>query len=57
MQATIKTSMVFILAAGITVSAGAAERNHRNSGPEDVLRASDKALYRAKQAGRNQVCK
>ena len=41
----------------ITVSAGAAERNNRNSGPEDVLRASDKAMYRAKQAGRNQVCK
>ena len=41
----------------ITVSAGAAERNNRNSGPEDVLRAADKALYRAKQAGRNQVCK
>ena len=41
----------------ITVSAGAAERSNRNSGPEDVLRASDKAMYRAKQAGRNQVCK
>ncbi len=41
----------------ITVSAGAAERNNRNSGPEDVLRAADKALYKAKQTGRNQVCK
>jgi len=41
----------------ITVSAGAAERNNRNSGPDDVLRAADKALYKAKQQGRNRVCK
>jgi diguanylate cyclase (GGDEF)-like protein len=40
----------------ITVSAGAAERNNRNSGPDDVLRAADKALYKAKQQGRNKVC-
>ncbi|NQU41591.1 MAG: GGDEF domain-containing protein [Lentisphaerae bacterium] len=40
----------------ITVSAGAAERNNHNSGPDDVLRAADKALYKAKETGRNRVC-
>jgi diguanylate cyclase (GGDEF)-like protein len=39
----------------ITVSIGVAERNHRNSNPEQVIQAADKALYRAKEAGRNRV--
>jgi len=39
----------------ITVSIGVAERNHRNSSPDLVVQAADKALYRAKEAGRNRV--
>ena len=39
----------------ITVSIGLAERNHRHTSPEQVLQAADKALYRAKEAGRNRV--
>ncbi|NIT64214.1 MAG: GGDEF domain-containing protein [Gammaproteobacteria bacterium] len=39
----------------VTVSIGVAERNGRYTTPERVLKAADKALYRAKRAGRNQV--
>jgi diguanylate cyclase (GGDEF)-like protein len=39
----------------ITVSIGVAEKNHRNSTPDQVVQAADKALYRAKEAGRNRV--
>jgi len=39
----------------ITVSIGVAERNHRNTSPDQVIQAADKALYRAKEAGRNRV--
>ncbi len=39
----------------ITVSIGVAERNHRNMSPDQVVQAADKALYRAKEAGRNRV--
>jgi diguanylate cyclase (GGDEF)-like protein len=39
----------------ITVSIGVAERNHRHSTPDQVVQAADKALYRAKEAGRNRV--
>jgi len=41
--------------AAITVSIGAAERTQRHSAPEQVLRAADQALYRAKADGRNRV--
>ena len=40
---------------GITVSIGVAERTDRRPAPEQVLKAADKALYRAKEAGRNRV--
>jgi diguanylate cyclase (GGDEF)-like protein len=39
----------------ITVSIGVAERNHRHSSPDQVVLAADKALYRAKEGGRNRV--
>jgi diguanylate cyclase (GGDEF)-like protein len=39
----------------ITVSIGAAERDESNVTPEQVIQAADKALYRAKQGGRNRV--
>ena len=37
----------------ITVSIGVAERNHRHTNPDQVVQAADKALYRAKESGRN----
>jgi diguanylate cyclase (GGDEF)-like protein len=39
----------------VTISIGVAERNEKRSLPSDVLAAADKALYRAKRAGRNRV--
>ena len=39
----------------VTVSIGAAASTD-GARPQDIVRAADQALYRAKQAGRNQVC-
>lgn len=39
----------------VTISIGVAERNDRRTTPEEVIKAADKALYRAKDKGRNQV--
>ena len=39
------------------VSIGVAERSEKAPDPEAVLKAADKALYRAKKAGRNRVAK
>jgi diguanylate cyclase (GGDEF)-like protein len=39
----------------VTVSIGVAERTDRNEYPEAVIKAADRALYRAKRAGRNRV--
>jgi diguanylate cyclase (GGDEF)-like protein len=41
----------------ITVSVGVAGSSARRPTPDDVLRAADRALYRAKGAGRNRVIK
>jgi diguanylate cyclase (GGDEF)-like protein len=40
----------------VTVSIGVSERSDRHASPEAVITAADKALYRAKHRGRNQVC-
>jgi diguanylate cyclase (GGDEF)-like protein len=39
----------------VTISIGVAGKEKRNQQPEDVLKNSDKALYSAKEGGRNQV--
>lgn len=41
----------------VTVSIGAAEKSPGCKNPREVLAAADKALYRAKNSGRNRVCK
>jgi diguanylate cyclase (GGDEF)-like protein len=41
----------------VTISIGVAESGDNLSTPEEVLKAADKALYKAKNKGRNQVCR
>ena len=41
----------------ITISIGIADHSDRYPLPANVIKAADKALYRAKKKGRNQVCK
>jgi len=40
----------------VTVSIGVAEPEDIGGDPEEVIRAADQALYRAKRTGRNRVC-
>jgi diguanylate cyclase (GGDEF)-like protein len=40
----------------VTVSIGAADSNKPVNSPWDLMKLADKALYRAKKKGRNQVC-
>ena len=42
-------------AVSVTISIGVAERNDRLTTPQSVIEAADRALYRAKEKGRNQV--
>ena len=39
----------------VTISIGYAERNDKHGNPWAVVKAADKALYRAKKKGRNRV--
>lgn len=41
----------------VTISIGVAERGENLTTPEEVIKAADKALYKAKNRGRNQVCR
>jgi two-component system cell cycle response regulator len=43
-------------AVSVTVSCGVAHRKKNAQSVMDVIRLADQALYRAKGAGRNQVC-
>ncbi len=40
----------------VTISLGLAERSEESLTPEEVIKAADKQLYRAKKAGRNKLC-
>jgi len=42
-------------AVSVTVSIGVAERNGRSGTPQTVIEAADRALYRAKDKGRNRL--
>src|SRR5260370_469254 len=39
----------------VTISIGVAEKSERHAQPDLVVQAADRALYRAKDGGRNQV--
>ena len=39
----------------VTISIGVAEKDPRHTKPDQVVKAADRALYRAKEGGRNQV--
>jgi diguanylate cyclase (GGDEF)-like protein len=39
----------------VTISIGVAEKTERHSKSDQVVKAADRALYRAKEGGRNQV--
>jgi GGDEF domain-containing protein len=43
--------------ASVTVSIGVAESGSGLNSPDEVMKAADKALYKAKNKGRNQVCR
>lgn len=40
----------------VTISIGVAQGRSSTTSPEEVIKAADKLLYKAKESGRNQVC-
>jgi diguanylate cyclase (GGDEF)-like protein len=52
----VKASKVPLKSVSVTVSIGVATRDEKHGTPQSVIKAADKALYRAKKQGRNQVC-
>ena len=50
-----RTSRKTKTSVSVTVSAGVAERTDALRSPDEVIKAADQALYRAKRAGRNRV--
>ena len=46
-----------VKAVSVTISIGVAERTEKTATPGDVIGAADRALYRAKKLGRNQIRK
>jgi diguanylate cyclase (GGDEF)-like protein len=52
----IKASKAPVRSVSVTVSIGVAIRDEKHGTPQSVIKAADKALYRAKKQGRNQVC-
>ncbi|MFA7621874.1 MAG: diguanylate cyclase, partial [Aminobacteriaceae bacterium] len=45
------------LEVSLTVSIGVCEMSEESSGVDSILAEADKALYRAKNSGRNRVCR
>lgn len=53
---SVKASKAPVKSVSVTVSIGVAFRDEKHGTPQVVIKAADKALYRAKKQGRNQVC-
>jgi diguanylate cyclase (GGDEF)-like protein len=41
----------------VTISIGVSDSDRSGNSPDEVIKVADKALYRAKKKGRNQVSK
>ena len=48
-----RTKDRYTVRVSVTISIGIAEPNDKNRKPDEVLKAADQALYKAKKKGRN----